>query len=67
MAYISVKKAAEQLGVTPRWIQKLCEDKRIPGVLRLDGSNVWMIPDDFALHIGADREPKQDRLEQRSK
>ena len=42
--YISVKAAAEKLGVTPRWIQKLCDEDRIPGALRLEGSGVWLIP-----------------------
>ena len=44
MEYISVKTAAEKLGVTPRWVQKLCDEGRIPGAVRLEGSDVWLIP-----------------------
>ena len=54
MNYISVKKASEQFGVTPRWIQKLCEDAKIEGAVKLDGSNVWMIPADYTLHPNAE-------------
>ena len=50
MDYISVKKASEKFNVTPRWIQKLCEEGKIDGAIKLDGSNIWMIPSDFELH-----------------
>lgn len=46
MEYISVKAASEKYGVTPRWIQKLCEDGKIAGASRLEGSGVWLIPKD---------------------
>lgn len=49
MDYISVKKASEQFGVTPRWIQKLCEEGKIDGAIKLDGSNVWLVPSEFEL------------------
>lgn len=40
--YISVKEAAEKWGISERRIQKLCEDKRINGVIRFGRS--WAIP-----------------------
>ncbi len=44
MEYISVKAASDKLGVTPRWIQKLCEDGKIDGATKLEGSGIWLIP-----------------------
>lgn len=44
MEYISVKAASEKYGFTPRWIQKLCEDGKIEGATKLEGSGVWLIP-----------------------
>lgn len=44
MEYISVKAASEKYGVTPRWIQKLCETGKIEGATKLEGSGVWLIP-----------------------
>lgn len=44
MEYISVKAASEKYGVTPRWIQKLCEDGKIEGATKLEGSGVWLVP-----------------------
>lgn len=44
MEYISVKAASEKYGVTPRWIQKLCEDGKIGGATKLEGSGIWLIP-----------------------
>jgi hypothetical protein len=44
MDYISTKEAAEKWGISERRIQKLCEDDRIPGVIRF--SCVWAIPKD---------------------
>ena len=40
--YISVKEAAKKWGISERRIQKLCEDKRINGVIRFGHS--WAIP-----------------------
>jgi len=42
MDYITPKKAAEKWGITERRVQKLCEDGRIPGVVRF--SKIWAIP-----------------------
>ena len=44
MEYIFVKAASEKFGVTPRWIQKMCEDGKIEGAMKLEGSGVWLIP-----------------------
>ncbi len=42
--YMTVQDAAKQWDISERRIQKLCEEKRIPGVVRL--SRVWLIPKD---------------------
>lgn len=44
MDYITVKEASECWNIGERWIQKLCEEKRIAGVIRFGRS--WMIPKD---------------------
>lgn len=44
MDYISTKEAAAKWGISERRIQKLCEENRIPGVMRF--SRVWAIPKD---------------------
>ncbi len=40
--YMTVQEAATKWGISERRIQKLCEENRIPGVVRL--SRVWLIP-----------------------
>lgn len=40
--YITVQEAAKKWAISERRIQKLCEENRIPGVVRL--SRVWLIP-----------------------
>jgi excisionase family DNA binding protein len=42
---LTTHEAAKQLGVTPRRIQKLIADKRIPGAVK--PGHDWIIPDDF--------------------
>lgn len=42
MDYISVQEAVKKWGISERRIQKLCEENRIPGVIRF--SRVWAIP-----------------------
>ena len=42
--FISVKEAAEKVGVTERWIQQLCKDGKIEGAMRLGGTGPWIIP-----------------------
>lgn len=40
--YMTVQEAAKQWELSERRVQKLCESKRIDGVIRL--SRVWLIP-----------------------
>lgn len=42
MEYMSISQAAEKWGITPRRIQVLCKQDRIPGVARI--GYVWAIP-----------------------
>ncbi|MGN0681357.1 MAG: TaqI-like C-terminal specificity domain-containing protein [Candidatus Fimisoma sp.] len=44
MAFISVKEAAERFSISERRVQKLCEEKRIPGATMVSG--IWLIPED---------------------
>lgn len=43
MNFISVKDAANKFNISERRIQKLCEENRIPGCIRVSG--IWLIPD----------------------
>ena len=43
MKYLSVPQTAERWGITPRRIQILCNEDRIPGVVKI--GNRWAIPD----------------------
>ncbi len=40
--YISVKEASAKWEISERWVQKLCGENRIKGVMRF--GNSWMIP-----------------------
>ena len=44
MEYMSSSQAAEKWGISPRRIQVLCKQERIPGVSRM--GYVWAIPAD---------------------
>lgn len=44
MKYLSVAQTAERWGITPRRIQILCGESRIPGAVKI--GNQWAIPDD---------------------
>ena len=44
MHFISVQEAAKIWGVSERRVQKLCEENRIPGVVRF--SRMRLIPED---------------------
>ena len=44
MKYLSVPQTAERWGITPRRIQILCNEDRIPGAVKI--GNRWAIPDD---------------------
>ena len=44
MAYISIAEAAEKWGITPRRVQVLCSEGRIPGLTKF--GKAWAIPKD---------------------
>lgn len=44
MEYISIAEAAEKWGVTPRRVQVLCAQDRIPGLTKF--GKAWAIPKD---------------------
>lgn len=44
MKYLSVAQTSERWGISPRRIQTLCNEDRIPGAIRIGHS--WAIPDD---------------------
>lgn len=56
MDMITVKQAAEKWGVTPRRVQGLCKEGKIPGASRWE--RIWMIPAD-AVYPKADRSETQ--------
>ena len=43
--YITVQEASEKWGVSPRQLQILCKNNRIPGATRL--SRIWIIPNNI--------------------
>ena len=43
MKYLSVKQTAERWGISPRRIQILCKEDRVPGAFHV--GNSWAIPD----------------------
>lgn len=57
MDFISVQEAATRWGISERRIQKLCEENRIPGIVRF--SRVWLIPKDA-------KKPMDGRLRQKA-
>lgn len=40
--YMIAQEAAEKWGVSLRWVQRLCKENRIEGVLNIN--RVWLIP-----------------------
>ncbi len=42
--FITVQEASDKWGITPRQVQILCKENRIPGALRM--SRIWIIPED---------------------
>ena len=44
MEYMSISQAAEKWGISPRRIQVLCKQERIPGASRM--GYVWAFPAD---------------------
>lgn len=55
LEFISAPEAAKKWGISERRVQKLCEEKRIPGVAKF--SRLWLIPKDAEKPI--DRRMKQ--------
>ena len=53
MKYLSEKEAADKWGISDRRVQILCNQDRIPGVIRI--GNIWGIPDDA-------EKPKDERV-----
>ena len=53
MKYLSAKEAADKWGISDRRVQILCNQDRIPGVIRI--GNIWGIPDDA-------EKPKDERV-----
>lgn len=44
MEYEAAEETAKRWGVSARWVQALCRDRRIPGAKRL--GRVWLLPRD---------------------
>ena len=44
LEFISAPEAAKKWGISERRVQKLCEENRIPGVVKF--SRLWLIPKD---------------------
>ncbi len=42
--YMTAQEAAEKWTVSLRWVQRLCKENRIEGVLNIN--QVWLIPKD---------------------
>lgn len=42
--YISAKEAANDIGVTVRWIQQLCKDGKVEGAKRFGTQDIWLVP-----------------------
>lgn len=40
--YVTIKEIAEKWGMTPRWVQKLCVDGKIPEAVKF--GRAWAIP-----------------------
>lgn len=50
--YMTVKEASEKWGLSARWVNKLCQDNRIEGVVKFAGA--------YAIPESSDK-PTQDR------
>ena len=40
--YVTAQEAAELWGISARWVQRLCKENRIEGVLNIN--RVWLMP-----------------------
>ena len=56
LEFISATEAAKKWGISERRVQKLCEEKRIPGVARF--SRLWLIPKDAEKPVDKRRKDK---------
>lgn len=52
---LSVEMAAEQLGISPRYVRRLCKDGRVRGAKRLGHS--WVIPVPIKIAVGSRGRP----------
>lgn len=49
--YMTAKEAAEKWNVSLRWVQRLCKEKRIEGVININ--RVWLIPNNVQKPVDA--------------
>lgn len=56
--YMTAQEAAEKWNVSLRWVQRLCRENRIEGVLNIN--RVWLIPKDAKKP--ADKRSKSEKL-----
>ena len=49
--YISTKEAAKLLGVTERYVQKLCKDGKIEGAMKFNDQGIWLVPQKFIVDM----------------
>ena len=47
--YMTAQEAAEKWNVSLRWVQRLCKEDRIDGVMNIN--RVWLIPKDAEKQI----------------
>lgn len=60
LEYISASETAKKWGISERRVQKLCEEDRIPGVVKF--SRMWMIPKDAEQPVdGRRKESKRNK------
>ena len=58
LEYISAPEAAKKWGISERRVQKLCEESRIPGVVKF--SRMWLIPKEAEKPTDARRKQKNE-------
>ncbi len=56
--YMTAQEAAEKWNVSLRWVQRLCKEKRIEGVLNVN--RVWLIPKEAAKPFDKRRKVNRD-------
>ena len=50
MGYLSIRQTSEKWNLSPRWINDLCSDGRIPGAMKI--GSYWAIPEDARVKSG---------------